>query len=808
MGKLLQDLGYGARMLLAKPGFTIITILTLALGIGANTAIFTVLEAALLRGLPYNQPDRLFHLWETTPQKEYPQREFSYPDYQDYLANQVFEGVAAYTGGGGSVLTGRGEPERIFAPSVSANFFSLLGVAPIIGRTFSEGDDKPGASRVVVLSYGFWQRMFARDSGVVGQTLTINGTPQTVIGVMPPSFTFAMRPGDLWMAYQPSEVQLTRRFLHGTNLIARLKSGVSIEQAQSEMSSIALRIAAEHSDSHVGTGARLVPLHEQIVGTVKPILFALLLASAFVLLIGCANVANLLLARSLGRQKEIAIRAALGARNSRIVRQLLTESLLMSLIGGLAGLLFAIWGVDALISLVPEAQLTTMPFLRNARVNASALAFTFGLSLLTGIVFGLAPALAASKLDLHNTLKEGGRSGSGLERHRVRRLLVVAEIALAVVLLAGAGLMMKSLWRLMQVNIGFDPHNVLSMTVALPGSKYQEQSRIASFQDQLTARVSSLPGVAGAGLIDRLPLLSGNTTRFFLDGEAPPPPGEEIEANFRQAGKSYFQTLGIPLIRGRFFDERDVSTSPGVVIMNKSLAERLLPGQDPVGRRIRFRSVGSQPIEIVGVAGDVKVTGLDDAIKPVLYFPLTQGQSLTASLVVRTTGDPADLIGAVRNTSRALEPELGIFNVRTIDEMIADSPAAFFRRLPAWLIGIFAVVALLLASIGISGVISYSVSQQTREIGVRLALGARPKEILGMVVRKGMTLAVSGAGIGLLGAFALTRFMEGLLFGVSATDPIVFIAIAILLVLVALLACYIPALRASRVDPMIALRYE
>jgi putative ABC transport system permease protein len=808
MGKLLQDLGYGARMLLAKPGFTIITILTLALGIGANTAIFTVVEAALLRGLPYNQPDRLFHLWETTPQKEYPQREFSYPDYQDYLANQVFEGVAAYTGGGGSVLTGRGEPERIFAPSVSANFFSLLGVAPIIGRTFSEGDDKPGASRVVVLSYGFWQRMFARDSGVVGQTLTINGTPQTVIGVMPPSFTFAMRPGDLWMAYQPSEVQLTRRFLHGTNLIARLKSGVSIEQAQSEMSSIALRIAAVHSDSHVGTGARLVPLHEQIVGTVKPILFALLLASAFVLLIGCANVANLLLARSLGRQKEIAIRAALGARNSRIVRQLLTESLLMSLIGGLAGLLFAIWGVDALISLVPEAQLTTMPFLRNARVNASALAFTFGLSLLTGIVFGLAPALAASKLDLHNTLKEGGRSGSGLERHRVRRLLVVAEIALAVVLLAGAGLMMKSLWRLMQVNIGFDPHNVLSMTVALPGSKYQEQSRIASFQDQLTARVSSLPGVAGAGLIDRLPLLSGNTTRFFLDGEAPPPPGEEIEANFRQAGKSYFQTLGIPLIRGRFFDERDVSTSPGVVIMNKSLAERLLPGQDPVGRRIRFRSVGSQPIEIVGVAGDVKVTGLDDAIKPVLYFPLTQGQSLTASLVVRTTGDPADLIGAVRNTSRALEPELGIFNVRTIDEMIADSPAAFFRRLPAWLIGIFAVVALLLASIGISGVISYSVSQQTREIGVRLALGARPKEILGMVVRKGMTLAVSGAGIGLLGAFALTRFMEGLLFGVSATDPIVFIAIAILLVLVALLACYIPALRASRVDPMIALRYE
>ncbi len=466
------------------------------------------------------------------------------------------------------------------------------------------------------------------------------------------------------------------------------------------------------------------------------------------------------------------------------------------------------WGIDALITLIPEAQLMTMPFLRNIRINSTALAFTFGLSLLTGIVFGLAPAFAASKLDLHNTLKEGGRSGSGLERHRLRRLLVVAEIALAVVLLAGAGLMMKSLWRLMQVNIGFDPHNVLTMTVALPGSKYQEQSRIASFHDQLTTRVSSLPGVAGAGLIDRLPLLGGNTTRFFLDGEAPPPPGQEIEANFRQAGKSYFQTLGIPLIRGRFFDDRDVSMSPAVAIMNKSLVERLLPGQDPVGRRIRFRSVDGQPIEIVGVAGDVKVTGLDDAIKPVLYFPLAQGQSLSASLVVRTTGDPAALIASVRNVNRALEPEVGIFNVRTIEEMIADSPAAFFRRLPAWLIGIFAVVALLLASIGIFGVISYSVSQQTREIGVRLALGARPKEILRMVVRKGMTLAVSGAGIGLLGAFALTRFMEGLLFGVSATDPIIFIAIAVLLVLVAFLACYIPALRASRVDPMIALRYE
>ncbi len=551
------------------------------------------------------------------------------------------------------------------------------------------------------------------------------------------------------MAYQPSEAQLTRRFLHGTNLIARLKSGVSIEQAQAEMSAIAGRIAAEHRDSHTGTGARLVPLHEQIVGTVKPILLALLLASAFVLLIGCANVANLLLARSLGRQREIAIRAALGAGSSRIVRQLLTESLLMSLIGGGAGLLFAFWGVDALISLVPDAQLMTMPFLRNTRVNSNALAFTFGLSLLTGIVFGLAPALAASKLDLHNTLKEGGRSGSGLERHRLRRVLVVTEIALAVVLLAGAGLMMKSLWRLMQVNIGFDPHNVLTMTVSLPGARYQEQSRIAGFHDQLTSRVAALPGVAGVGLIDRLPLLGGNTTRFFLDGEAPPPPGQEIEANLRQAGKSYFQTLGIPLIKGRFFDERDIATSPGVTIINKSLADRLLPGQDPVGRRIQFRSVTSQPVEIVGVAGDVKVTGLDDAFKPVLYFPLAQGQTLSPSLVVRTTGDPAALIGAVRNAARALEPEIGIFNVRTFEEMIANSPAAFFRRLPAWLIGIFAVVALLLASIGIFGVISYSVSQQTREIGVRLALGARPREILGMVVGRGMKLAVSGAAIGL-----------------------------------------------------------
>ena len=497
--------------------------ITLALGIGASTAIFTVVDAALIRGLPYREPERLFHVWERTPQKEFDQREFSYPDYQDYQQNQVFEGLAAYTGGGG-IMSGRGaEPERVFAPSASANFFQVLGVDPILGRTFQPGEDKQGGPRVVVLTYGMWQRRFGADPGIVGQALTLNGESYTVIGVLPAKFQFALRNADMWRPYQPTDNQLTRRFMHGTNLIGRLKPGVSEDQALSELSVIAKRIEQEHNQSHAGTGVKLVQLQEQFVGQVKPVLLVLLAAVGFVLLIACANVASLLLTRSLSRQKEVAIRAALGANRWRVVRQLLTESFLLSLLGGAFGLLIAYWGVDALVATLPDTSIECVAVFEVAahRFNASSRS-PFGLSLLTGIIFGLAPAIQASRPDLNEVLKEGGRTAAGGAKHRLRSVLVATEIAMAVVLLVGAGLMMKSLLRLLQSNVGFNPQNVLTMTVALPPAKYNDPAKQNAFFDQLQERVQSLPGVNGAGTVNVLPLQGGNTTRFYIEGDPVP----------------------------------------------------------------------------------------------------------------------------------------------------------------------------------------------------------------------------------------------------------------------------------------------
>src|SRR6266542_2651207 len=579
MNKLLQDLRYAVRTLLKKPGFTLIAVITLALGIGASTAIFTVVDAALLRGLPYKSPERLYHLFETTPQKEFAQREFSYPDYQDYQKNQVCEGIAAYTGGG-AIMSGRGEPERVLAPGASANFFSLLGVEPILGRTFQPGADKPGAPRVTVLTYGMWQRRFGGDNAIIGQSLTLNGDSYTVVGVLPASFQFAFRPADLWRPYQPTETQLSRRFMHGTNLIGRLKQGVNLEQAQSELSATAGRIEQEYKESHAGTGLKLVPLQEQVIGQVKPILLVLLAAVGFVLLIACANVASLLLTRSLSRQKEVGIRVALGASRWRVIRQLLTESVLLSLVGGL---FVAYWGIAALIAVLPENQLNALPFLKSLHIDAGILAFSFGLSLLTGIIFGLAPALQSSRLDLNEVLKEGGRNTAGTPGHRLRSVLVMSEIALAVVLLVGAGLMMKSLLRLLQANVGFDPQNLLTMTVALPPAKYTDANRQVAFHEQLKERLGSLPGVSGVGTVNILPLQAGNTTRVNVEGDPVPPPGQELEANIRTVDESYFQTLGVPITAGRAFDERDKPDAPPVVVIGKSMADRVFAGRDPIG---------------------------------------------------------------------------------------------------------------------------------------------------------------------------------------------------------------------------------
>ena len=807
MHKLLQDLRYATRTLVKKPGFVLVAVVTLALGIGGSTAIFTVVNSALLRGLPYRSSNELYHLWERTPQKEFNRREFSYPDYQDYQQNSVFTGLAGYTGGG-AILSGSGEPESVPAARASANFFSVLGVDPIVGRTFQDGEDKPGGPKVTVLTYGLWQRKFGGDPNAVGKQLTINGESYTVIGVLPQTFQFALRPADLWLPYQPTPNQLSRRFMHGTNLIGRLKPGVSANQAQSELSVIASRIEQQFKDSHAGTVATLVPLQEEVVGNVRPILFVLLAAVGFVLLIACANVASLLLTRSLARQKEVAVRSALGASRWRVIRQLLTESLLLSIVGGAAGLLIAYWGTPALVAVLPQSQLNAMPFLKSVQIDRSILLFSFGLSLLTGLIFGLAPALHSSSLDLNEVLKEGGRNTSAGVGYRLRSAMVISEIALAVVLLIGAGLMMKSLFRLLQTNVGFKTENLLTMTIVLPATKYTEDSQCIAFNDQLKERVQSLPGVSGTGTVNILPLNGGNTTRFIVEGDPVPPPGQEVEANIRTVNDTYFQTLGVPLLAGRMFDESDKTGSQDVVIIGKSVADKVFPGRDPVGRKIKYTALDSEALLIVGVVGDVKITGLDQAIKPVLYYPFRQSASIFANLVVRTKGDPTVLANAVRSEVRNIEPGAAILNVNSMDEMISQTPASFMRRFPALLISIFAAVALLLASIGIYGVVSYSVSQQTHFIGIRMALGASPTDILKMVMKQGVVLALLGVGIGVTAAFGLMRLLRDLLFEVKTTDVSTFVFVSAVLFVVALLACFLPARRATKVDPLVALRYE
>ena len=807
MSSIIKDIRFALRGLLKHPAFTAIAVVTLALGIGGSTSIFTVVDAALLRGLPYRSPDRLYHLWEQTPQQAYPKREFSYPDYQDYQQNNAFEGLAGYTGGG-VILSGLGDPESVNAPRVTANFFNVLGVDAALGRTFQTGEDAQNGPGITVLTYGFWQRRFGGDAGVIGRALTLNGESYTVVGVLPANFQFALRPADLFVPYQPTQNQLTRRFMHGTNVIGRLKDGKSVADAQSEMNLIAGRIEQQYNDSHAGVKARVVPLQEEVIGNVRPILLVLLGAVGFVLLIVCANVASLLLTRSLSRHKEIAIRSALGASRWLIVRQLLTESMLLSIVGGLAGLLIAYWGVPALVSVLPQSQLNAMPFLKSLHLNAGVLAFSFGLSLLTGLIFGLAPALQSSKLDLNEALKEGGRQTSIGAGQRLRSAMVVTEIALAVVLLVGAGLMMKSLLRLLQTNIGFKTENVLTMTVILPPAKYTENNQQINFNDQLRERVHSLPGVSGAGTVNILPVNSGNTTRFYIDGDPVPQPGKETEANIRTVSDDYFQALGIPLLAGRTFDTSDKPNGRGVIIIGKTIADRMFAGRNPVGMGLRYSSFNGQPDLIVGVVGDVKITGLDEAVKPVLYYPFRQSSSTFSNLVVRTSSDPTALAGSIRNEVHNLEPDAAILNVRTMDEMIAQTPASFMRRFPALLISIFAGVALLLASIGIYGVVSYSVSQQTHYIGVRMALGARPSDILRMVLKQGLVLALFGVGIGVLAAVGLMRLLRTLLFEVSANDAGTFALVTGVLFFVALLACYLPARRATKVDPLVALRYE
>jgi len=817
MNTLPQDLRYGARMLLRRPGFTLIALATLGLGIGANSAIFSVVNSVLLRELPYREPQRLVMVWSDRPQlqartgtTEFPVSAADFVDLRDQ--NQSFEQIAAFHSQSFSI-TGGDDPALLGGVRASASLFALLGVEARHGRVFLPEEDQPGPNRIVILSDGLWRRRFGSDPKIIGQTVSLNNEPYTVVGVAPPDFQFPRR-GDLPAGFQfPREVDLytplaltpeqrNNRSRHYLAVIARLKPQTNFEQAQAEVVGIAKRLEQQYPDMNRNKSARLVSLHQQVVGKARSGLLTLLGAVGFVLLIACANVANLLLARGAARRKEMAIRAALGAGRRRVVRQLLTESLLLAASAGALAMLLAVWGVDLLRTILPG----DLPRADEISVDFRVFGFTLAVSLLTGILFGLVPALQGSRADLNETLKEGGR-GSGGGHDRFRGLLVVAEVALALVLLIGSGLMLRSFVRLMGVDPGIDPQNVLTMDISLPRGKYEPQRQAAFFR-QLLERARALPGVQSAAAVYPLPL-SGmeEGTNFRIEGRPPAAPNSRT-AGPRWVSPDYFKALKIQLLKGRVFNEGDGAETPPVLVINEAMARQYWPDEDPIGSRLAFNGRDNQPIwrEIVGVVKDVRHTALDTESRPQIYFPFTQFPSSFMTLVARTDDDPLKLVAAMRGQVQAIDKDRPISNVHTMEELMARSLSQ--RRFNLLLLAIFAGVALLLAAVGIYGVMSYSVEQRTHEIGVRVALGARTGDVLRLLLGQGMKLVAAGVAIGLAAAFALTRLISNLLFGVRPTDPATFAAIAILLAGVALAACYVPARRATKVDPMVALRCE
>jgi putative ABC transport system permease protein len=810
MDSLLQDLRYAVRVLLKKPGFTALSVIALALGIGANSAIFSVVNAVLLRSLPYDDPERLVMVWGTMPQTD--RASVSPADFIDYQEqNRVFEQVAAFNAAG-FTLTGAEEPEQIRGARVSSGFFSVLGVRPTAGRAFHAEDDKPGAARVVVLGQKLWHRRFNSDQNIIGRNITLNGQSFTVIGIMPAEFQFTVpgifrTPAELWTPSALVKDNTTRGNQY-LRVIGRLKPGVSMERAQAEMTTIASQLQQEYPNTNSGLGVRLIGLHEQVVGNIRSALLILLGTVGFVLLIACANVANLFLARAAARQKEIAIKMALGATRARLARQLLTESMLLALIGGAFGILLALWSTDVLVSLSPA----NLPRVKEVGVDRYVLGFTLLISILTGALFGLAPALQASKPDLNETLKEGSRGSSeNLGRGSLRRLLVVSEVALALVLLIGAGLMIKSFLRLSEVNAGFNPQNVLTMMLSLPRAKYKEPHSQAAFFQEAFERIKGLPGVEAVGAINDLPLGGDrDSTAFAVEGRPALPPGQQPNTEWRLVNADYFKAMSVPLLKGRAFTEEDKSDAPPVVVINDSFARRFFPDEDPIGKRVILNLAISNPApaprEIVGVAGDVRDLGLDAEPQPEVYAPYLQETVSYMALMVKSNTDPAGLATAVRSQVLAIDKDQPISGIQSMGQIVKESVAG--RQFNMMLFAIFAGVALLLAAVGIYGVMAYSVTQRTHEIGIRMALGANHRDVLRLIVGQGMTMALVGVGLGLAVALILTRVMASLLYEVSATDPLTFAAIAFLLAAVALLACYIPARRAMNVDPMVALRYE
>lgn len=800
MKTLWQDARYGLRMLMKNPGFTLTAIMTLALGIGATSVIFSFVNGVLLRPLPYRDSDRLVLLDENAPKRGIASMGVSYPDFLDWRErNRVFTGVAIYDGGWDYTLTGSGEPEELSCTWVAYNAFEVLGVAPILGRTFAAGEERWKNGLAVILSHDLWSRRFDAKPDVIGRTITLNNRPHTVIGVMPPGFKFPAA-ADLWAPLGPI---MDNRTEHGWNAIARLKPGVTMEQAQSEMTALARRIEEQNPATNEGVDVKLIPLREGLAGDYRKALTILMGVVGLVLLIACVNVASLLLARASARAKEVAIRTALGAGRGRVFRQLLTESLVLGVMGGVLGLTLAFWGLDLLLAAIP----IDLPFWMKFDLDGRVLGFAAGVTLLTVLIFGAAPALQASKIDLNKALKEGGRGSSGAGRYQTLRLLVVVETALSLVLLIGAGLMMRSFIRLQHTDFGFNPENLLTLRLNLPVAKYDHPQRRVFFQ-QLLERIRATPGVEAAGAAFSLPLREDSQeSSLRVKGRPALPPGQAPMINTNVVTPSYFRTLGIPLLIGRDFNGADTSDSMKVAIIDERLAREYWPNENPIGKRIAFGPPDDKEpwSMIIGVVGAVKNQSPGLTPGKTAYAPHAQYEMDDMSLAVRA-GNLENLPPAIQKQVKAMDPDLPMINIRTMTDVVSRS--VWQPRLYAILFGVFAAVALALASVGLYGVMAYSVSERKREIGVRAALGAQPRDVLKLVVAQGMTLTLIGIGVGLAAALGLTRLMRSLLFEVSATDPLTFAGLAALLSFVALLACYPPARRAAKVDPMIALRCE
>ncbi len=804
MRNFLADLRYGIRRLLQSPGFAIVAVIALGLGIGANTAIFSLVDRVLIRPMPYADPDRLVTLWEDASYINFPRNSPSVANFEDWKKqNEVFTGLVGSRDRAGS-LTGNGQPEMVLGGAVTINLFEVLGVQPLLGRAFTEEDDRPGIN-VIILSYGLWQSRYGGDSGVIGSSILMNDAKTTIIGVMPPGFTLPKRKTQFLSPAQFTPQMLNNRRSHALGVIARLKPGITLARAQSDMTAIAGRLAQQYPETNKQLGAVVVPLKDQIIGNTGTALLVLLAAAGCVLLIACANVANLLLAKAAAREREMAIRTALGASRGRLILQMVTESLLLAIAGGVLGLLLARLSMRVLVALIP----TGLPGASQLSIDVRLLAFTLGVSLLTGIVFGIAPALETTRLEVSEKLKEGGRAGVGGKRRAFRDALVVAEVALALILLVSAGLLLQTLRNLHAIDAGFNPGNILTMSTRLPSPKYADPSKRLTYFDSVVQKVRALPGVTSAGFTSNLPFTSqGYTSVFSIEGR-PFSPGTSQDALYREVTNDYLQTLQARLLEGRLFGNDDRASSLPVVIINETFKKQYWPNESPLGRRVQTSGENTPWQTIIGVVADVRERGLELDMKPAVYLPVVQlpfGWNNPHQLAIRTSMDPHAIAKEAREAIWAVDRDQPIADMRTMDDIV-DLEVANHKQQTA-LLGTFAALALLLASLGIYGVLSYAVTQRTREIGVRVALGASIGDVTRMVVGHGVALTLLGIAIGTGVALAVTRSMTKLLVGVRAADPAIYFAVAALLSIVALVACYVPAARAARVDAMVALRDE